>query len=243
MPGQLIEMQDVSAELLRELSPQLDQDHIRRVTTAIERLGYGLVRADGVDEGTRGQDVLARIRQPEAKVSDLLPLWQERNAEMPEWKQPETYALLAKRFIDLGVPYTAQEVAEAGLSFATPQDRLQLRHLKGLALARSGQVDAASQVLCDKELAELPRDEELRGLEAALQKQLVCRSKLLRNAAGIGISISACRATSTARRGKLTTVRFGRGSMSPRCICCWVSATKPRKSHGKSPPSASAKMT
>ena len=172
MPGQLIEMQDVSAELLRELSPQLDQDHIRRVTTAIERLGYGLVRADGVDEGTRGQDVLARIRQPEAKVSDLLPLWQERNAEMPEWKQPETYALLAKRFIDLGVPYTAQEVAEAGLSFATPQDRLQLRHLKGLALARSGQVDAASQVLCDKELAELPRDEELRGLEAALQKQL-----------------------------------------------------------------------
>ena len=38
MPGQLIEMQNVSAELLRELSPDLDQDHIRRVTTAIERL-------------------------------------------------------------------------------------------------------------------------------------------------------------------------------------------------------------
>lgn len=172
MPGQLIEMQNVSAELLRELSPQLDQEHIRRVTVAIERLGYGLVRAGGGEEETRGRDVLSRIRHPDAKVADLLPLWQGRNAELPEWKQPETYSLLAKRFIDLGVPYSAREVAEAGFRFATPQERLQLRHLMGLALARSGLVDAASHVLCDRELAELPRDEELRGLEAALQKQL-----------------------------------------------------------------------
>ena len=131
-----------------------------------------MVRAGGVEEETRGRDILSRIRHPDAKVSDLLPLWQGRNAELPEWKQPETYALLAKRFVDLGVPYSAREVAEAGFPFANRQERLQLRHLMGLALARSGLVDAASHVLCDKELAELPRDEELRGLEAALQKQL-----------------------------------------------------------------------
>ncbi len=83
-------------------------------------------------------------------ISELLQAWQHRDPENAEWKRPQVYAVLAKRFIDHGLPYSAQEIAEAGSVFAQGVERLPLKHLLGLALARCGLVDTASEVLSNR---------------------------------------------------------------------------------------------
>jgi class 3 adenylate cyclase len=122
--------------------------------------------------------VLRQLHAFQPQVGDLLRLWRERNERAPVWRRPATHLLLAKHFIDLGAPFSAREVAEAGLALASDSRRFRarLRHLFALSLARCGMLAEASRALGDEALAALPSDEEVRGLEAAVHKQLGLRA-------------------------------------------------------------------
>ncbi len=162
--------------LIQDLQGIVEPSQVQAIVDAIGKHGYGIVLPEQSREFLRGQRTVPKIPAISNSVSELLQLWQSRNPLEMEWSQPQGYALLAKRFIDLGVPYTAREVAEAGLLHANGQLRLELTQLLGLALGRCGLVDDASRVLSDPELALLSCNEEMRGLEAALQKQLGLRA-------------------------------------------------------------------
>lgn len=157
---------------LDESEKDFDRNTALQTLKVIRSLGYQIVSPDVSSSGQSCEFVQEQLRLENPEVATLLPIWQNRDPELPVWKQPDTYITLARHFIDLGVPFSAREVADTGLPFSMGQKRLQLRHLKGLSLARSGAVEAASRVLCDEELSGLQRDEELLGLEAAMQKQL-----------------------------------------------------------------------
>ena len=124
------------------------------------------------------EQILRQLHSPKPRVAELLRLWRERDECSPVWRRPATHLLLAKHFMDLGAPFSAREVAEAGLAFAgdSRRFRARLRHLLALALARCGMIAEASRELGGEEFAKLPRDEEIRGLEAAIHKQLGLRA-------------------------------------------------------------------
>lgn len=122
--------------------------------------------------------ILCHLREAQPKVVELLQLWQGRRENHPDWQLPETYWRLAKFFIDLGVPFTAREVAEAGRALVGESKifRERLRHVHALALVRSGMLDEAARVLQEDPLPHGTEDEELLGAEAAIQKQIGLRS-------------------------------------------------------------------
>jgi class 3 adenylate cyclase/tetratricopeptide (TPR) repeat protein len=170
------EPNDVVQRLIQDLQGIVEPSQIQAIVNAIGELGYKIVLPEQSQQFLQGQGTVPKISTIGNSVSELFRHWQSRNPSETEWSQPQSYAYLAKRFIDLGVPYSAREVAEAGLLHASGQSRLELTQLLGLALGRCGLVDDASRVLSDPELALLPCNEEMRGLEAALQKQLGLRA-------------------------------------------------------------------
>lgn len=163
---------DVEQRLIQELRGIVEPSQVQAVINAIGKLGCKIVSSEQFQQFVQGPITFSKTPTIGNSVSELLQLWQSRHPTDAEWSQPQTYAFFARRFIDLGVPYSAREVAEAGLEYASGQVRLELTQLLGLALGRCGLVDDASEVLKNPELANLPRNEEMRGLEAALQKLL-----------------------------------------------------------------------
>lgn len=93
--------------------------------------------------------ILRQLEAPHPAVADLLRLWQGRDETGAIWRRPATYLLLAKHFIDLGVPFSAREVAEAGRALPDLSGSVhnRLRHLYLLSLVRSGLLDEASRQL------------------------------------------------------------------------------------------------
>lgn len=160
----------VSYPQLSDAEKQYDRNAALETLKVIQALGYRIVSPDRITDECERVLALLDLTQPSA--AQLLPLWQERKSDMPVWKQPQTYARLAKHLIGCGLNYTAQEVSLIGMPLATGEMALKLRHLKGLALARCGFLDAAAKELNDAALVDLPRDEEMLGLEAAVEKQL-----------------------------------------------------------------------
>jgi class 3 adenylate cyclase len=116
-------------------------------------------RALGKRIGTLGRDFAA-----------LLFLWHQRREPGCGWvAAPGIYAQLSHAFIELGSPLVGLEVAEEGLE-VSPGD-VALRQVRGLALARSGNTEAANGTL-EQLRAEGHLDDETLGVLARTHKDL-----------------------------------------------------------------------
>ena len=162
---------------LSDSEKQYDRNAALETLKVIQALGYRILSPETGGGGESSERVREVLFAAKPRVADLLRLWQKRDVELAVWKDAATYVRMAEQLVALGVPYSAREVAEAGVALACGQERLRLRQLEGLAWARCGAVDAAAKVLCSDDLMDLPRDEEQRGLEAALQKQLALQTR------------------------------------------------------------------
>lgn len=110
-----------------------------------------------------------------AGVRDLVRLWQEHDATA--WRAaPNMYTALASRFITRGEPLLAFEVIVEGLSLWPRSERL--RHLMGLALARTGAVEKANAIAQDlrREVVDPVLAEEALGLLGRTHKDLALAS-------------------------------------------------------------------
>lgn len=123
---------------------EYDRAMARATLAAILAMGYRLVppATPAIDEEGRtapatdfdAHAVAAQVRAS-VRVRDLIATWTAHDEST--WSaHPELYAAVAQRLIQLGEPLLAREVLR-DISVARPDD-LRLRHLNGLALARSG---------------------------------------------------------------------------------------------------------
>lgn len=116
-------------------------------------------------------DLEAILRQPAHHAWDLDPLlalWRARRENCNQWSWTvEVYRRISHRLAKLGDHVLAYDVADAGLK-CWPQD-VRLRQLKGLALARSGDIDGADRILAQLH-GEGHKDEETLGLLARVHK-------------------------------------------------------------------------
>ena len=109
---------------------------------------------------------------PGADVVTLLGVWQGRTVE--QWAgDPQLYRALGSRLLGAGEPLLAYDVTSEGLEHA-PGD-VRLRQLQGLALARSGATERATQVLHEL-YTEGHADEETVGMLARTNKDLALRA-------------------------------------------------------------------
>lgn len=157
--------------LTTQLTNQVSPDHIRRVLQALE--GHGVSLSPGVSQRVPEMEALvARLQCADLRAAEIMGIWRTHDVKLVEWQSPVLYRLLAQRLISQGAPFAAREVASAGLALDADKPDSELLHLKGLALARSGAVDEALRVLQNPALAHIKRNEELRGLEARIEKDL-----------------------------------------------------------------------
>lgn len=104
--------------------------------------------------------------------ASLLRLWQGRDLET--WaNNPEIYSLVVERFLTLGEPLMAYDIATEAIRILP--NNVRLRQQLGLALARSGATDSANAVLGEL-YQEGNRDEETLGLLARTHKDLAGRT-------------------------------------------------------------------
>lgn len=106
-------------------------------------------------------------------LAALLILWHQRRDPGMGWTaSPRTYAQLARAFIEVGAPLLGLEVATEGLEdFA---DHVELRQVRGLALARSGSTEEANRAL-EQLRVEGHLDDQTLGVLARTHKDLALR--------------------------------------------------------------------
>lgn len=116
------------------------------------------------------QDLLDRIGLLRDDLAQLSLFWHQHHQPGFDWiATPTIYARLAKAFVEIGAPLVGLEVASEGLE-TFPRD-FALRQLNGLALARSGSPEEASQALEELRL-EGHLDDETVGVLARTHKDL-----------------------------------------------------------------------
>ncbi len=133
-------------------------------------------------------EMLERLRGGGNDLAGLMAIW--RGRDPVEWAGAvEVYRLLGERFLKQGEPLLACDVVREGLGEAGADVRL--RQLQGLALARSGAMARASEIL-EQLRAEKHADEETLGMLARTYKDRAAqasggaeRRKFLRRAATI----------------------------------------------------------
>ena len=95
----------------------------------------------------RVSQFLKEIRSPDLKGSRLFQLWGNRLDDPILWRSvtADDYATIARRLMSAASAMTALEAANEGLRHSPGS--LPLRQLRGLALARSGDLGAAEKIL------------------------------------------------------------------------------------------------
>jgi tetratricopeptide (TPR) repeat protein len=128
-----------------------------------------------------GAATAARIRAA-TKARELLDIWGAHRDE--DWAEfPELYGRFARRLIQVGEPLLARDVLQ--VAAATHPSDLRLRHLDGLALARSGATVQAQRVAeqlareAGESLGRIPADlyEDIYGLLGRTSKELALDSE------------------------------------------------------------------
>ncbi len=111
------------------------------------------------------------------ELRDLLEIWRSHNPE--EWAHSSRrYISLGDRFIRLGEPLIAYDVLSEGLSNdqgILDEDKVRMRQLQALSLARSGAAQQANQML-RKLRAEQHLDEETLGMLARTHKDMASQA-------------------------------------------------------------------
>jgi class 3 adenylate cyclase len=120
------------------------------------------------------RSVLDRIATLQHDLAGLLAFWHQRGEPESVWVATrQAYTSLARAFIESGAPLLGLEVATEGLE-AFPGE-VGLRQARGLALARSGNTEAANELLAQLRLEGLVDDETL-GTLARTHKDLALGS-------------------------------------------------------------------
>jgi len=162
----------VAYEDLPEDEKVYDRVAAMQTVKAIVSLGYQVLAPDSdTIPGTRQSVAASWMRRLDKAAHDpnlLLALWRER--DLPNWSvSVELYRGLADRFLEVGYPVMACDVTEIGLSDF--EGDVHLRHLRALALARSGATADAREIL-QALRAEGQMDEETQGIFARTSKDL-----------------------------------------------------------------------
>jgi class 3 adenylate cyclase len=168
----------VPYEQLPESERQYDRQSAMESIKALLAIGYTMQAPAGTRISSEGASltsasgitpVLQLLRDgSQIDLALLQGLWRAHDPE--GWAvNPEPYRLLAERMLKLGEPLVAYDVIAEGLK-CFPQD-LRLCQLLALALARSGAVGSANNVL-EQLYEDGHRDEETLGLLARTHKDL-----------------------------------------------------------------------
>lgn len=150
----------VPYEELSESEKQYDRNAATTTIKALSALGYRLVPPDiAPDTDPDSRSRLAETLRSFIRTADvpaLVRLWQEH--EPRAWTDlPELYVALGAQFIRRGEALLAYEVVNEALVYWPEHERL--RHIEGLALARSGATRRANAIA--ERLSESVRDPEL----------------------------------------------------------------------------------
>ncbi|HEX8844619.1 MAG TPA: TRAFs-binding domain-containing protein [Pyrinomonadaceae bacterium] len=169
-------------EELPESEKQFFRDASLETLKAILSLGYRIEAPDHsaaaadeppVQKRTVDSTRVSLENLDEMDLTALCALWQSRNPE--QWaRSPEAYISLGNRILKSGEPLVAHDVLKEGLNLWP--DNVRLRQMQALALARSGAIQRANNILT-RLYDEGHRDEETLGLLARTYKDLWTRSK------------------------------------------------------------------
>ena len=162
---------------LSDSEKQYDRNAALETLKVISALGYRIVPppvGKGDAAGLAAADtLLTRLRtaqrsaaqrsgeeREQLELSELLTVWNQQRDHVAAWRAtPELYEHLGRRFLKLGVAPLAREVARTAVELSVPdgpektlplwegEETVEFRQILGLALARTGAVDDAQQVL------------------------------------------------------------------------------------------------
>lgn len=167
---------------LSESEKQYDRNAALETLKAILALGYriegpGSASAHGRSQPSAPIELDALSQSMGAlELRDLLEIW--RNHKPEDWAHsPKRYKSLGDRFIRLGEPLVAYDVLSEGLTNAQgiDEDRVRMRQLQALSLARSGAAQQANQMLRQLR-AEQHLDEETLGMLARTHKDMASQA-------------------------------------------------------------------
>ncbi len=162
--------------------PETEKEYDRKVALgtleAIYRFGFKINLPDEIDASSHAslRLLLNVFAKRGMEVSSLPHVWQRENAKIPDPEPtPEDYLRLGETLLKRGDPILAFDVLKTGLDRSAPDDP-RLRQLQALALARSGVVDRANEIL-QKLVLEDVTDVETLGLLARTHKDLALESR------------------------------------------------------------------
>lgn len=171
---------------LPESEKKYDREMVVQMLKGIAALGYRIVPpdrplSDAAPDYLR--DIARRLEAPEPlSLRELRQIWERHVAA--EWKQvPKIYKMLGERILKVGEPLMAYDVLGQGMAcfpekadpaLLNPEDRalwVRMLQLTGLALAQSGAIHSAGEVLRGLERKGF-RDGETLGLLGRTHKEM-----------------------------------------------------------------------
>lgn len=239
------------AGLRTSLAQWAEREHRDRDTAvdaiqAIAQLGYRIVPPDdrALGDSASGDDHSFGLSTPlsvaegsQRELAELLRIWSSRRDDEPEWNTPDRYRHLGRRLLKLGAAPVANEVVQFALGvsrfdadgkeYRPWANDAELRQIHGLALARTGNPDAAQRVLAelhddglvDEEtlgiLARTYKDQAMAGgaeQSALLQKSLELYEEAYRATGGYWSGINVATLARLVSRGHADREAFERRS-------------------------------
>jgi class 3 adenylate cyclase len=153
-----------------ELASRLAEEALRVLVGLGFRVQPGTVTEGPTCELLQPDSILSAIADPGATISSLTAIWRTRTTQPGGWlSSPSPSRALGQRLLKLGAPVLALDVVAKSLE-TWPED-VEMRQLQGLALARTGLMDSANEIL-NRLYLEGERDEQTVGLLARTHKDM-----------------------------------------------------------------------